>query len=1023
MSDIGIDDEILQIFYEEAKEHLDGIEGDLLLVEEQGENLDDDLINNVFRAIHTIKGGCGFFGLTKVSSLSHAMENLLDRIRKKTIIASSEIVNTLLQGADLLSQMINEPEATDEINIEPITDEIQVHLDGGAMTKKEKLESETIKDIKAKDGHIVFQIEKKELEKGEEKGQVYLLEYDLIKDVERKNKTPWDIISELMQLCTFIDSKVDIEAIGTLSTASNPNMIPFYALVSTVIEPDLMADFVELKEEQVHLIVDESKDKTESQEDSNEIIQTDSEEKKSSKEEKLEVTETIPKPKETIPKIPELVKLEKKEIKTKTDTTDTPKKKNEGSIRVNLGLLDKLMSLAGELVLTRNQLLQGTEDNNLELISSSTQQVDFITAELQEAVMATRMQSIGIVFHKFNRVVRDTAKKLGKKIELELEGADVELDKTIIETIGDPLTHLVRNSLDHGIETPDVRVASGKNETGTLKIGAKHEAGHVVIEIIDDGGGIDPDKVKAKAYSMGIATQEELDKMPDKEAIKLIFKPGFSTAEKVTDISGRGVGMDVVVTNLTKLGGTIELNSEVRKGTTITIKLPLTLAIIPSLIISVAEERFAIPQVNLVELVRLSGDELEKRIESVGEAKVMRLRNALLPLIDMRDVLGVEPNNEEKILNVAVVMAGNIQYGLIVDNLLDSSEIVVKPLGKHLAKCQNYAGATILGDGYVALILDIIGISNSSHLANVDELSNNNDLTKTEELEEQKSINDRDKQSLLIVKNGPEEQFGIPLGLVARIEKIKVSEVEHTGGRNAIKYKGDTLPLFEIEELAHVSKRKESEKIIVVVFKTAGREVGLILSEILDVVETSSHIDDNTYKQSGIMGSVIIENHITLIIDLYNLVYSLMPNWKEEHQKNSNVSIVDNDKERTPTVLIAEDSKFFMSQIEGFMKDAGYDVITAADGALAYNALSENADNIDLVLTDIEMPNMNGFEFVELARKEVRFKNLPMIAITSVAGEEAEKRGEAVGLDEYLVKLDQDQIVETCKHYLENGRN
>jgi two-component system chemotaxis sensor kinase CheA len=1031
------DDEILQIFYEESKEHLDGIEEDLLALEKQGKDFDPDLVNSIFRAVHTIKGGCGFFGLDKLSALSHSMENILDRIRKKDIISTPEIINTLLKGADLLKEMVNSPESTNQLNIEPVVASIKQILEI-SFSKEEKQSTHENVDIKTPDGRVVFSVNKYEFQRARqaEKGgsNIYLVEYDLIHDIERKNKNPWDVISELLQLSVFIDSKVDIDGLGELSDEGPLHAnIPFYALIATIIETDLIYDFLGLDSSKIHLISEDGKliDPEEKEEsavvtpEKTEPAQAPEEEEKPGGQKK----ETEEKPQPVPPR------KQKKNSANKTSSSPSPMKNDSsGSIRVNVSLLDKLMSLAGELVLARNQLLQGNSSKNFDLIENTSQKVDLITAELQEAIMATRMQAIGIVFQKFKRLVRDFSRENKKDVKLALLGEDVELDKSIIEAIGDPLTHLVRNALDHGIESPAKRKQAGKSEIGTLSISAHHEAGHVIITISDDGSGLNISKIKTKALSSGICNQDQLEAMSKKELTKLIFRPGFSTADKITDISGRGVGMDVVNNNLTKLGGTVDINSKEGEGTSVIIKLPLTLAIIPSLLLSVGNEKYSIPQVNLVELVRISEADNSIRIETVGNSKVIRLRDRLLPLVklsevieDERNISGIEPVAKngappEKVpsdANIAVVMTGNFQYGLIVDELLDSSEIVVKPLGRHLKKCKAYAGATILGDGRVALILDLTGISEMMNLTEVETRRYKQEETIQESVRDEETVINTDMQSLLIVHNAPEQPFGIPLGLVARIEKIRASEIEDTGGRTAIKYRDGTLPLFRLEEASSVKPLEECETYVVVVFKVNNREVGLMLSEILDVVENKAKVDDQTYRQTGIYGSTIINDRITLLIDLYGLVYNLMPEWGKEKKAEYKQEI---EKSGIPTVLIAEDSKFFMTQIKGFMEEAGYQVVTAKDGKEAYDKLIENQDKVNIVLTDIEMPVMDGLEFTQQARQQPQFKSLPILAVTSIAGSAAEQKGFEVGLDEYLIKLDRDEILERCAYYLKNRR-
>ena len=580
---------------------------------------------------------------------------------------------------------------------------------------------------------------------------------------------------------------------------------------------------------------------------------------------------------------------EKPEIDPKPVPFELHASSPENSLRVNVALLDSLMTLAGELVLGRNQLLQSLSRKDLDTSEAVGKRIDHITSELQEAIMRTRMQSIGNVFNKFPRVARDMARKLGKEVALTLEGKDVELDKTLIEAIADPLTHLVRNAIDHGIESPDQREKKGKHPIGRIRLKAFHEAGQVNIEIKDDGRGLDGKKLAAEAVEKGFITLEQSGKLSESEKIRLIFRPGFSMAQKVTDLSGRGVGMDVVKTNLDRLGGQIDLNTEVGTGTTIRIKVPLTLAIIPSQIILTENQRYAIPQVNLVELIRVPPDQIQKRVEIVGDAEVVRLRSRLLPLVRLSDMLGLrrtytDPEKEKTRsdrrnriadrrsrrsnlfgsfdendslqnvqaaaskhprsssdrryrvasgLNIAVVFSGEMKYGLVVDALFDSEEIVVHPLGRHLKQTKGYAGATIMGDGKVALILDVM------ELAQLAELSAVHESTRAKELAREKAAAlkaGKDRQSLLAFRNAPDEHFAVPLNQVLRIEKISATDVETVGGRKVMQYRGGNLLLFTINQVASVKPLEEKGHLLVLVFMLAGREIGILATGPVDAM-------------------------------------------------------------------------------------------------------------------------------------------------------------------------------------------
>ncbi len=742
-------------------------------------------------------------------------------------------------------------------------------------------------------------------------------------------------------------------------------------------------------------------------------------------------------------------------------TQQTNQAESKSSLRVNVGLLDTLMNLAGELVLSRNQLLQGITSSNSKATELSGQRIDMITSELQEAIMRTRMQPIGNILNKFTRVVRDLSYSLGKSIGLVLEGKDVELDKTILEAINDPLTHLVRNSVDHGIELPKEREAAGKNAEGKITIKAFHDAGQVNIVISDDGKGLDPDKIGSTAVAKGLISNEQLSKMTVKQKNELILLPGFSTAEKITDVSGRGVGMDVVTTNIEKLGGVIELDSTPGKGTDIQIKLPLTLAIIPSQITSVGEERYAIPQVNLSELLRIPALEIKDRIERVGDAEVVRLRGELLPLLDLSKMLGIErtytdPETGEKLpekrqniadrravnhlvhdndtavkisalnedfhqrnpkdrrkdpdhtVNIAVVSAGSFKYGLVVDRFHDSEEIVVKPVGRHLKQCTAYAGATIMGDGKVALILDI------SNIANMAELSIVSDAVQTIKTAESTIDARNDKAALLMFKNGESEHFAAPLSLVERIERIRSSQIEIIGSRRVVQYRGGALPLYELSQIGRFHPLQEREYREVIVFRVKDREVGLMVTPPVDALEVILNIDASTLKQKAISGSLTINGHTTLLLDIFEMVKLLNPEWFTTEARLASELQATGGK----NILFAEDSQFFRDKVKAFMEEDGFTVIPAENGTVAWEILNEKSDEIDIVVTDLEMPQMDGFELARRIKSNTLLAQLDVIALTSLCSKAHMEKGLAAGVDEYLVKLDRERLMNSIRQRL-----
>ncbi|MDA8392081.1 MAG: chemotaxis protein CheA [Actinomycetota bacterium] len=542
----------------------------------------------------------------------------------------------------------------------------------------------------------------------------------------------------------------------------------------------------------------------------------------------------------------------------------------ESSVRVDVGLLDRLMNLVGELVLARNQLLQVVGAESDQELSLACQRLSLITTELQESVMKTRMQPIGNVWAKFPRVVRDLARSCGKQVRLEMEGQETELDRTIIESIKDPLTHLVRNAVDHGIEDAATRRAAGKPDEGVLSLRAYHEGGYVTIEVAEDGAGIDPERVRQRAVERGLVTADQAARMNDRELTAMIFLPGFSTAKTVSSVSGRGVGMDVVKTHVERIGGSVDVTSALGVGTSFHLKIPLTLAIVPALIVTSDGERYAIPQVSLLELVRLDGDRALEALESVGDAPVFRRRGKLLPLVFLRHELGsAQLFDGDGSLNVVVLQVEDQAFGLVVDAVNDSEEIVVKPLRGQLKDVPVFAGATIMGDGRVALILDVAGIARRSEATGEGKRPAADDSARLNV--------DSLRQTLLVLATGERGRVAVSLEQVSRLEEFDISKIESAGNRDVVQYRGHLLPLIHLSDAMGIPRSMTEEDLVAVVVVQVGeREVGVAVDGILDIVEQDVVFEEQLGRD-GILGSAVVAGRATEVVELEALVRNADP--------------------------------------------------------------------------------------------------------------------------------------------------
>lgn len=1012
------DREILNEFVSESREHLADIEQNLLAMEEAGDAADDELINRVFRAVHTVKGASGFFGLQKISRLSHTMENLLAKLRDRGLSITSPRIDALLNASDLLKGMIDDVDNSDSFKIDDVIKMLESSMEDSSSEKNQNDQEASYPQEIPEKPNIISQLPPEVLEAAKKKGPMNL--YHFIMDAssiaaafkkEADGKTLHDVMSQIGEI---IYAEPDPSAIVRDRLPYPPKLDIYFF---TILEPDVLAITYDINEKAI---------------------------------------KPVPAPAEKKPPLPSGSEVPPKEVSpdplpspsaSQASASLKPPKKvpqsRQETVRVSLQLLNRLMDLAGELVLGRNQLLQTLKNSNLPILHTLSQRV----TELQEHIMQTRMQPVGNVFNKFPRIVRDMSKKVNKKISLKIEGNEVELDRSIIEVISDPLTHLIRNSVDHGIEPPEERAKAGKEPEGTISLRAYQERGQANIEIQDDGRGIDPEKIRAKAIEKGILSQEEAAAMNQRELINLVFRPGFSTAEAVSDISGRGVGMDVVKTNFERFGGVIEINSEVGKGTTVTVRLPLTLAIIPSIIAKVENQRFAIPQVNLEEIVRVKMGDKKTRVERIKGYEVLRLRGHLLSIVRLADVLKIprtviHPETGETIqdrrINIAdrrtkvsaylnnqnrregsdrrkyhqefhilVLKFGGNKYGLIVDEVLDTEEIVVKPLSSYLKSIPLYSGTTIMGDGRIAMILDAQGIARAANL----KLEDIKDISR---VEEEGLIRKRmlEKQYILLFTVSENEVFTLPMSMVARIEKIAVKDIETIGEKEFVSLRGKSLPLIRLEQYLPIKPpEREHDTLFGIIPRMATHPFGIIATNVIDAIETTVDLDTESIHEKGFLGTIILSGKTIPVIDLFTLFEMVDP------KPQGAIGTQETPPDHPARILLVEDTPFFLKLTKSFLESAGHEVLEARDGSEALKIL--RSEKVDMVISDIEMPVMDGYELIQNIRKEEKFHSIPVMALTALSDDTHRSKGLALEFDAYEAKINKEGVLSRVKELLE----
>jgi two-component system chemotaxis sensor kinase CheA len=918
-------DDLLGEFLTETNEGLQVLDTELVKLEQDPS---PELLDNIFRVMHTIKGTCGFLGLPRLEAVAHSGETVLGKIRDGELVVTPTRVSLILECLDRIREILGKLEETEA---EPEGDDSALIAKLDAVSEMADYPDAPVPD---EGGEVGAQA-------GTPAAQAPAEPVDELEEIFRNAPGPEDLP----------ESAQPKDLGATTPGAAAPSAAPAPATA--------------------------------------------------------DATSGAPTQAESQPADP-------KPANGKPPERETPRESQVASqsIRVSVDLLENLMTTVSELVLNRNQLLQILRSQQESEFSAPLQRLNHVVSELQEGVMKTRMQPIGNAWSKLPRIVRDLSQELDKKIELKMKGEDTELDRQVLELIKDPLTHMVRNSADHGIETAADRTRSGKAETGTIVLNAFHEGGHIIIEIGDDGKGLNVEKIKAKALANQLTTEAEIGQLTEQQIQQFIFKAGFSTADAVTAVSGRGVGMDVVRTNIEKIGGTIELSSKEGLGSKFTVKIPLTLAIVSALIVECAGERFAIPQLSVLELVRAKGGS-ENQIERIKDTPVLRLRDRLLPLVNLRELLKLQGHGNNAGSDeagggntdgfIVVAQVGTYSFGIIVDRVFDTEEIVVKPVARILRDIPLFSGNTILGDGRVVMILDPNGIASASGELTLVDGEDALEDTRKQRGESEEEV------SMLVFNAAGKSPKAVPLALVARLEEIAVDTIEDSNGQRVVQYRGQLMPLITMAD----GKIAESGNQPVLVFTDRDRSMGLVVDEIVDIVEERMNIELHG-ERPGYLGSAVIAGKATDIIDAGYYLTQAFSDWFEAE------SVREAGEGDGKRVLLVDDSPFFRNLLAPLLDVAGYEVTTAesADAALQ---LCNSGHEFDVIVSDIEMPGMNGYEFAAALREQGKWADVPLVALSSHAAPSDLERGRQAGFRDYVAKFDRETLLDSLNQTLGQG--
>ncbi|MCC6508743.1 MAG: chemotaxis protein CheW [Pirellulaceae bacterium] len=1034
------DPELIAEFVSESIQGLQDIESDLLTLESDGGS-DSELVNRIFRTVHTIKGSGGYLKLKSLVAVAHRAETLLDNIRFGSQAATPTVTDAILAAVDTIEQMLSTADLGETFDYAPAVEKLDVALGKpatGPATQPAKAAGDGQASANAQTQECLSEADVKAIKAAiSGRALVFRVEVDLARILQAVDVKEGLIVA-LSSIGKVLYANQPTE---TIDKATSGSCIIY---LETVLEKDILCDFFNLDPATVTVLdVDAltahapstaspsspsptstptSNKSTPQKSPSTNSTSTGSPAAVATK--SSTATSSTPEAAltEASPKANATTSASKVSDADKQAKAEHNKAVVDQSMRVPVHILHKLLEWTGTMVMARNQLMNEFDFNGNTAFRTLSQAISGV----HETVIETRMQTTGSLFERYRRVVRDLARQLGKEVALHIEGGDLELDRTILESFADPLTHLIRNSLDHALETPAEREAAGKNRQGNIYLKSFIHSGEIILAIEDDGRGISGDRVCEKAVSKGMITAEAASQMTEQQKVMLIFQAGFSTKDQATDLSGRGVGMDVVRTNIEAVGGSIDVQTKVGSGSTFSAILPLAKALVSSsltkaLIVDIAHERFAIPETAVSEIIRFD-ERAKANIVQVDGENVYQLRDQLVALVDLKRALDIDADGSGDATDGSSIPATGrehnpclvvLQYrkhlfGAVVEEVTGIQEIIVRGTPKLLQNCIVYSGHTVLGNGRVSLILDINGIVNKLSLKFHDKASQAKGIRPIDP--RQISSKKRTRQKMVVFSFAEGEYFAIPLELVAIIERISLSSIRTVGNKEYCQIKNDTISVMRLDAFLPISPMFAGRDDCCLIRPAAiSYPIGILTGPDVSVVEVDDNFESRLDDERGVVGTFVHNDHLVMLLDLFSVFEKHAPDKMRPAEVSTGIA----------RILVAEDSLFFRKLISQYMQQEQWTVDIVCDGLEAWEQLQNEPTRYNLVISDINMPRMDGFQLAARIREDRRFDGLPLVALTTLSEEHFREKGLSLGFDKYVIKIDKNQVRATVAECLQ----